>query len=1003
MLTVNSSTVVTLLTWNTNGNAGTETTESSTSNTNVASSTLSLGAGVTAASNSNRFGGSNWFKTGNTNPSLLSEAITANSYIEFIVTPTTGYSITPTSFEFIWDFSGSGPSSVALRSSADNYATNLGTVTGMTASTSLFKTLSIAGLSNITSATTFRLYGYAATATGGTGGFDCASSQNNVLLKGTVFCTTPSQSSVISGTTTVCSGAAQSYSVTNVSGTGYTWSLPDGSWSGSSTSNLINANVGSAGGTISVTPYNAASGCSNYTASSQSISVTVNASPSAPAATITQPTCSVATGTITITSQSNVEYSVDGSTYQVSNVFSGLSANTYTIYVRSTTTGNCVASTGSQVVNAQPGAPGNPSAPTASAQSFCSASSPTIASLTATGSNIQWYDASLNGNLLASGTALSTGNYYASQSVSGCESATRTSISVTVNANGTWIGDSDDDWNDANNWCGGVPNSNTSVVSIPSGVTVNLDFSTSILDLTIASGSTLNMGANTISIANGGSFTNNGTFNTGTGTLSFLGNGSIGGSATTFNNLTINGALSINTSSTVNGSVTINNGGSVSSNPIIYGASATLVYNTGGSISSTNNEWPTSNAPRNVTVQNNSNLTLNGSKTILGTLTMNADINTGANYITLGNSSLVPGTLTYNSGKIIGELRRYFENSSGTNYIFPVGNASYKRGVTINFTEEPGENQYLTVAYRSGEPFLAGQTEALYSGLPFTTADGQLIQNYSNEGYWEINPTAYGQNIDIKNYQITLEMNNIGGVNDYTKTRLIRAKGPSHTTWQALTHISSIGSNSNYSITASGNGFSWFAGGGDDNNNPLPVELLSFSGNCESEQTQLIWKTASENNSDYFEVLKSQDGENWRLINTQAAAGFSTTLQTYSYTELEKSIEAYYRLNQVDINGDSKLYDPIFVDCEGNASLLITYPNPSKDGFNIAISDSKLVGESTLIIRDAMGKIVFTKSISIADGINLFPIAPNEIENGVYFITIENEHNNTKTIKHIKN
>jgi hypothetical protein len=24
-----------------------------------------------------------------------------------------------------------------------------------------------------------------------------------------------------------------------------------------------------------------------------------------------------------------------------------------------------------------------------------------------------------------------------------------------------------------------------------------------------------------------------------------------------------------------------------------------------------------------------------------------------------------------------------------------------------------------------------------------------LIQNYSNEGYWEINPTAYGQNIDI--------------------------------------------------------------------------------------------------------------------------------------------------------------------------------------------------------------------------------------------------------------
>jgi hypothetical protein len=108
-------------------------------------------------------------------------------------------------------------------------------------------------------------------------------------------------------------------------------------------------------------------------------------------------------------------------------------------------------------------------------------------------------------------------------------------------------------------------------------------------------------------------------------------------------------------------------------------------------------------------------------------------------------------------------------------------------------------------------------------------------------------------------------------------------------------------------------------------------------------------------------------------------------------------------LNQVDINGDNKLYDPIFIDCEGNASQLITYPNPSKDGFNIAISDSKLVGEASLIIRDAMGKVVLTKSIIITEGMNLFPIASNEIENGVYFITIENENDNTKTIKHVKN
>jgi hypothetical protein len=34
---------------------------------------------------------------------------------------------------------------------------------------------------------------------------------------------------------------------------------------------------------------------------------------------------------------------------------------------------------------------------------------------------------------------------------------------------------------------------------------------------------------------------------------------------------------------------------------------------------------------------------------------------------------------------------------------------------------------------------------------------------------------------------------------------------------------------------------------------------------------------------------------------------------------------------------------------------------------------------------------------------NLFPIASYEIENGVYFITIEGENAQTKMIKHIKN
>ena len=98
----------------------------------------------------------------------------------------------------------------------------------------------------------------------------------------------------------------------------------------------------------------------------------------------------------------------------------------------------------------------------------------------------------------------------------------------------------------------------------------------------------------------------------------------------------------------------------------------------------------------------------------------------------------------------------------------------------------------------------------------------------------------------------------------------------------------------------------------------------------------------------------------------------------------------------MDIDGKNKIYDPIFVDCEGNSSQLITYPNPSKYGFNIAISDSKLVGELVLIMRDAMGKVIIEKSISVEEGINLYPIFSTELENGIYFTNCDDVCNDLK-------
>lgn len=73
-----------------------------------------------------------------------------------------------------------------------------------------------------------------------------------------IVLTIPSQPSVISGLAAPCAASSQVYSVLNVAGTTYTWSLPAG-WTQTAggTSNSITVNVGSASGNIIVTPSNA--------------------------------------------------------------------------------------------------------------------------------------------------------------------------------------------------------------------------------------------------------------------------------------------------------------------------------------------------------------------------------------------------------------------------------------------------------------------------------------------------------------------------------------------------------------------------------------------------------------------------------------------------------------------------------------------------------------------------------------------------------------------------
>jgi hypothetical protein len=193
--------------------------------------------------------------------------------------------------------------------------------------------------------------------------------------------------------------------------------------------------------------------------------------------------------------------------------------------------------------------------------------------------------------------------------------------------------------------------------------------------------------------------------------------------------------------------------------------------------------------------------------------------------------------------------------------------------------------------------------------------------------------------------------------------------------------------------------FSEFGGAG-GNNQPLPVELLSFSSKCIDNQSVLYWQTASEYNSSHFVLEKSIDGISWHLVGQVSAAGNSNELINYTFIDQEKS-NGYYRLNQVDIDGKNEYFGPIEVSCEKQSFKAHTLPNPSNSNFWIQItSDDE--SPAYYEIKDVKGNTVFKHQIAIQKGLNLYQVN-SSLPSGMYYIHIVSENEKSLILKHLQN
>lgn len=262
-------------------------------------------------------------------------------------------------------------------------------------------------------------------------------------------------------------------------------------------------------------------------------------------------------GTVAIAGATTDTYTITGAT--------AANAGQYHVVVNSSCGTSVTSSTATLTVNTPPAITVQPASQTA-----CLGSNVTF-NVTATGSGLT-YQWKKNGTDIAGATSssLTISNVTAADLgaytvvVTGvCGSpVTSSTANLAVSATNTWLGTANSDWNNATNWCAGIPTS-ASVILIPQGTPFSaiLLGNGDVRDLTIQTGATLTIGAGgNLSIY--GNVVNSGTITAGAGTVTFAGTTPQSIPALTAGYVVMNGAggVTLGGTLTVGNSLTLTNG-----------------------------------------------------------------------------------------------------------------------------------------------------------------------------------------------------------------------------------------------------------------------------------------------------------------------------------------------------------------------------------------------------------------------------------------------------------
>ncbi len=372
----------------------------------------------------------------------------------------------------------------------------------------------------------------------------------------------------------------------------------------------------------------------------------------------------------------------------------------------------------------------------------------------------------------------------------------------------------------------------------------------------------------------------------------------------------------------------------------------------------------------NLKISNTSgDVTLTSAATVTNNLNFTSGdlVTTDANIISLSAAATSTGAADGNH--VNGPINK--TTASTSQFTFPVGNGSKYRP------------NYITPSTNSSTTWKS----KYYFANPFSHVIDNTFNHMTYVEYWKCARTS-----GTANGVVTLSWDAVSGVQETSSMTTLFWTGATWTNGGGnnITGTTSAGTvDSDSWTTWNGNASDFWTLGAKGLLNTLPVELIDFTATKNNSAVLLKWQTASEINSNYFDLQHSTDGINFNTINTTKAAGTSTALHNYYHVhENPAQGTNYYQLIEYDFDGKSQKSNIIPINFSNEINQIIQlYPNPSND-ITTLYFNSEEGGIYYLNIIDAGGKNIFSAMIPALLGENKFSLSMEKYAGGNYYINL---------------